>query len=75
MSKTPHTSACNSEKPLYNKNETILEDGCLAILRDLLGFSRHNTSIMLDRVKSVECIMKPFLHWRNGIWYFILGNS
>nr|YP_063691.1 ferredoxin-dependent glutamate synthase [Gracilaria tenuistipitata var. liui]AAT79766.1 ferredoxin-dependent glutamate synthase [Gracilaria tenuistipitata var. liui] len=60
MSKTLHKAVRNQDFTLYNKYKNLLQDRPPTNLRDLLDFSYSKDPIDLDKVESVESIVKRF---------------
>nr|QCI07092.1 glutamate synthase [Hypnea pannosa] len=60
MSKTLHKAVRNKDKELYSKYKLLLNDRPPTNLRDLLKFKSNKPSINLEKVESVESILKRF---------------
>nr|YP_010502318.1 ferredoxin-dependent glutamate synthase [Grateloupia turuturu]UXC96731.1 ferredoxin-dependent glutamate synthase [Grateloupia turuturu] len=60
MSKTLHKAVRSKDSVLYSKYKSLLNDRPPTNLRDLLTISSHNSSIPIDEVEPVSCILERF---------------
>lgn len=60
MSKTLHKAVRQKSSDLYSQYETLLNDRPPTNLRDLLSINSNRSSISVDTVESVECILRRF---------------